>query len=223
MAPILARETQTAPCRGFERDLLDRWPCLSTDLDRLTYPAGCETRTVHQVTRTFWSSLHETGALLLCATASLWLGLVACRHDGSALPLSGTLWAHLKDERFGTVTSIGGLPLGVRDALQELFHSPSLDIAEPGAEFQAAGGPVRPGRRLVAAGCRAITASSITSAQGPVPPGASPCFTGRRAKPASSGAAPRRADWRGSATFSTLCCPGQSGVPSGRGSGIADE
>ena len=97
--------------------------------------------------------MHETGALLLCATASLCLGLVACRHDGSALPLSGTLWAHLKDERFGTVTSIGGLPLGVRDALQELFHSPSLDIAEPGAEFQAAGGHVRPGRRLVAAGC----------------------------------------------------------------------
>jgi hypothetical protein len=153
MVPILRRETQTAPCRGFERDLLDRWACLSTDLDRLTYTAGCETRTVHQVTRTFWSSLHETGALLLCAITSLWLGLVACRHDGSALPLSGTLWAHLKDERFGTVTSTGGLPLGVRDALQELFHSPSLDIAEPGAEFQAAGGPVRPGRRLVAAGC----------------------------------------------------------------------
>ena len=54
------------------------------------------------------------------------------------------------------VTSIRGLPLGVRDALQELFGSPSLDIAEPGEPFQgtdAAGSPKRPARRLVAAGC----------------------------------------------------------------------
>ena len=54
------------------------------------------------------------------------------------------------------VTSIRGLPLGVRDALQELFGSPSLDIAEPGEPFQgtdAAASPKRPGRRLVAAGC----------------------------------------------------------------------
>lgn len=105
------------------------------------------------MTRTFWSSLPETAPLLLCATASLWLTVVACNHDASPLPLSGTLWAHLKDERFGTVTSIGGLPLGVRDALEELFHSPSLDIAEPGAEFQPARGPGGPTRRLVAAGC----------------------------------------------------------------------
>ena len=54
------------------------------------------------------------------------------------------------------VTSIWGLPHGVRDALQELFGSPSLDIAEPEGEFQATGAAAtlkRPSRRLIAAGC----------------------------------------------------------------------
>ena len=95
--------------------------------------------------------------LLLCIGACLWLGTVACNRADSPLPISGTLWAHLKDERFGTVTSIGGLSLGVADALRQLFRSSSLDIAEPGAEFQAtgtAGHSTRlPSRRLVAAGC----------------------------------------------------------------------
>ena len=62
----------------------------------------------------------------------------------------------MKDERFGIVTSIRGLPLGVRDELQTLFGSQSLDIAEPGAEFQATDvivNPRLPIRRLVAAGC----------------------------------------------------------------------
>jgi hypothetical protein len=83
------------------------------------------------------------------------LDVVAC-HQGTALPLPGTLRAHLEAERFDTVTSIGGLPAGVQDTLRRLFGSASLDIAEPGAEFQraadAAGGK-RPSRRLVAAGC----------------------------------------------------------------------
>ena len=51
-----------------------------------------------------------------------------------------------------------GLPLGVREALQTLFGSPSLDIAEPDAEFQATDvivNPKLPTRRLVAAGCSA--------------------------------------------------------------------
>lgn len=118
---------------------------------------GGVARAIHQVTRPFGYSLREADVLLPCVVTSLCLGVVACNHDAAALPISGTLWAHLKEERFGTVTSLGGLPLGVRDALQALFHSPSLDIAEPGAEFQAtdpaARNPVRPTRRLVAAGC----------------------------------------------------------------------
>ena len=70
--------------------------------------------------------------------------------------LPEALRAHLKDERFEIVTSIRGLPLGVRDGLQTLFGSQELDIAEPGAEFQATDvirNPKLPIRRLVAAGC----------------------------------------------------------------------
>jgi len=83
-------------------------------------------------------------------------GLVACNRGPSPLPLAGTLRAHLNAERFGPVTSSYGLPMGVRDALEELFGGPSLDMADPGAEFEgtgAAAGPRLPTRRLVAAGC----------------------------------------------------------------------
>ena len=51
-----------------------------------------------------------------------------------------------------------GLPLGVREELQTLFGTKTLDIAEPGAEFQATDvvvNPKLPRRRLVAAGCTA--------------------------------------------------------------------
>ena len=70
--------------------------------------------------------------------------------------LSGALRAHVQGERFQVVTSIRGLPLGVRDGLQMLFGSGALDIAEPGAEFQVTDvvvNPKLPIRRLVAAGC----------------------------------------------------------------------
>ena len=94
---------------------------------------------------------------LPCAVAvSLWSAVVAANQVASDAPLSATLRAHVKDERFGVVTSIRGLPLGVREALQTLFGSPSLDIAEPGADFQATDvvvNPRLPIRRLVAAGC----------------------------------------------------------------------
>jgi hypothetical protein len=92
----------------------------------------------------------------LCAIGvSLWAVVVA----GSQAPpaaLSGELRAQVKNERFGIVTSIRGLPLGVRDGLQMLFGTQALDIAEPGAEFQANGVVANsklPTRRLVAAGC----------------------------------------------------------------------
>lgn len=70
-------------------------------------------------------------------------------------PLPAALRAHVQNDRFEIVTSIRGLPLGVRDELQTLFGG-RLDIAEPGARFQAtevmstANLPIR---RLVAAGC----------------------------------------------------------------------
>jgi len=72
--------------------------------------------------------------------------------DGGAL--SGALRTHVQGERFDIVTSIRGLPLGVRDGLQRLFGNGALDIADPGGEFQVTdANPKLPLRRLVAAGC----------------------------------------------------------------------
>jgi hypothetical protein len=66
--------------------------------------------------------------------------------------LSGPLRAHVQDEQFAIVTAIRGLPLGVRDGLQTLFDSRSLDINDPGTEFKIVNSK-QPIRRLVAAGC----------------------------------------------------------------------
>jgi hypothetical protein len=62
----------------------------------------------------------------------------------------------VKAERFQIVTSVRGLPLGVRDELQALFGSDTLDIADPGAEIRMTAGivdPKRPTRRLTVAAC----------------------------------------------------------------------
>jgi hypothetical protein len=94
---------------------------------------------------------------LFCAIGvSLGAAVVAGKQAAPPVPLSEALRAHVKDDRFGIVTSIRGLPLGVRDGLQTLFGSKTLDIAEPGAEFQVTDAilnPKLPIRRLVAAGC----------------------------------------------------------------------
>jgi hypothetical protein len=87
---------------------------------------------------------------------SLWSAVIACGQAVAPAALPGALREQVKDGRFGIVTSIRGLPLGVRDGLQALFKSPTLDIAEPGAEFQVTDVIVNPNlpiRRLVAAGC----------------------------------------------------------------------
>ncbi len=94
---------------------------------------------------------------LFCAIGlSLWSAAVIGSQTAPSGALSETLRAHVKDDRFQIVTSIRGLPLGVRDALQMLFGSQTLDIAEPGAEFQVTdviGNKMLPIRRMVAAGC----------------------------------------------------------------------
>lgn len=92
---------------------------------------------------------------LLCALA---VTLSACSAAGSqateAGPLSASLRAGLQNERFQMVTSIRGLPLGVRDELQKLFGSQTLDIADPGAGLEPTGiANAPPARRLVAAAC----------------------------------------------------------------------
>ena len=81
---------------------------------------------------------------------------MAASQAAAPVVMPGALHAHVKDERFEIVTSIRGLPLGVREGLQTLFGSRTLDIAEPGAPFQVTDVIVDaslPIRRLVAAGC----------------------------------------------------------------------
>jgi hypothetical protein len=101
--------------------------------------------------------MRNTRLLFLCVISmSLWSAVVAGSQAGAPVALSSAIRDHVKDDRFGIVTSIRGLPLGVRDGLQTLFGSQTLDIAEPGAEFQVTDvivDPKLPIRRLVAAGC----------------------------------------------------------------------
>ena len=92
-----------------------------------------------------------------CAVVvGFWSAVVAGSQAPPPVALSSELRAHVQDERFQIVTSIRGLPLGVRSGLQTLFESPDLDIAEPGGEFQVSGAVVNrnlPIRRMVVAGC----------------------------------------------------------------------
>jgi hypothetical protein len=99
-------------------------------------------------------------ARLLCVIGvGLWSAVVAGSQAAPSGALSEGLRAHVKNDRFQVVTSIRGLPLGVRDELQTLFGTSGLDIAEPGAEFQATDvvstPKLLPIRRLVAAACSA--------------------------------------------------------------------
>ena len=82
----------------------------------------------------------------------------AVSQSASSGALSPALRTHLQAERFQIVTSVRGLPLGVRERMQQLFGSTSLDIADPGADFQRTeprAGSSLPTRRMVAAGCSA--------------------------------------------------------------------
>ena len=82
--------------------------------------------------------------------------IVAGMLAAAPVRLPEKLQAHVTAERFEIVTSIRGLPLGVRDELQTMFGTMSLDIAEPGARFQVTDvvvDPKLPRRRLIAAGC----------------------------------------------------------------------
>jgi hypothetical protein len=93
---------------------------------------------------------------LFCAIGVSLLSVVVIGNQTAPTnALSDALRAHMKDERFQIVTAVRGLPLGVRDGLQRLFGSQTLDIAEPGAEYQSTDviGSELPIRRLVAAGC----------------------------------------------------------------------
>ena len=99
----------------------------------------------------------DRGRLILSGLI-VWSAVTVASQVVVPAALSSRLRAHVKAERFEIVTSITGLPLGVRDGLQTLFGSQTLDIAASGAEFQETDvvGPSKlPIRRLVAAGCAA--------------------------------------------------------------------
>jgi hypothetical protein len=95
--------------------------------------------------------------ILLCAIAiSVSPTIAGGIQAPAANVLPAPLRAHFSEERLGAVTSVRGLPLGVRDELQTLFKTPSLEIAEPGAAFRATDvvlDPNLPIRRLVLAAC----------------------------------------------------------------------
>ena len=76
----------------------------------------------------------------------------------SATVIADALRTHLRGERFSPLTTVAALPAGLRQALSELFNAPTLDMADPGAPFQATDvmvTPRLPARRLIAAGCSA--------------------------------------------------------------------
>jgi hypothetical protein len=94
---------------------------------------------------------------LLCAVAMSLSPLIAPGiQPPAANALPASLRDHVNNDRFQVVTSLRGLPLGVRDGLQALFRSSFLDIAEPGAAFRATdvvNDPKLSTRRLVHAAC----------------------------------------------------------------------
>jgi len=96
---------------------------------------------------------------LVCAIGVILSSVVLAGNQAAApAALPNELRAQVQNGTFGLVTSVRGLPLGVRDAMQALFGTGGLEIAEPGAEFQQTDVITTPGlylRRMVAAGCTA--------------------------------------------------------------------
>lgn len=92
------------------------------------------------------------GAIALSLTSIVELGA----QTPAPTALSGPLRSHLTGERFQVVTSIRGMPLGVRDALQELFGGQLLEMASAGtnsAGNSTLADPSLPIPRLLLAGC----------------------------------------------------------------------
>ena len=96
----------------------------------------------------------RTLAATLCAAASAAGAQAAAQAPAGGL--TPALRAHVQNGRFDVVSTIRGLPLGVRGELQTLFGGRAWDMAEPGEPFQgssATADTTLPSRRLVAAGC----------------------------------------------------------------------
>ena len=93
--------------------------------------------------------------LWLCVIGvSLWSAVAGAGQATGPLPAA--LRTRLQNAKFGVVTSVRGFPLTVREQLEKMWNSGTLDIAEPGAEFRKAGAPASsqlPLRRMIAGGC----------------------------------------------------------------------
>ncbi len=91
--------------------------------------------------------------------AAVAAALIATTAWGQAVippTVASALQPHVRGERLQPVTSVRGLPLGVREELQRLFGSSATALADPGAPFQATDvvtDPSLPARRLILAGC----------------------------------------------------------------------
>jgi len=93
--------------------------------------------------------------VLAAVLAIAWTVALASGSQAPGETLPVALRTHLQAEQFQIVTGVRGFPLGVRDKLQELFGSGTLDIANPGEPFQRTPAPNAslPLRRLAVAGC----------------------------------------------------------------------
>jgi hypothetical protein len=95
--------------------------------------------------------------LFICAAAACLCPVVVAGAQSAptSVRMSADLQAHVKSDRFQVVTSVRGLPLGVRDAMRMLWGSQTVDIADPDGEFRA-GEATTTGastRRMAVAGC----------------------------------------------------------------------
>jgi hypothetical protein len=100
--------------------------------------------------------------IALALAGTFGLAFLNAKADSQTTPpataIGGTLLTHLRGERFSPLTTVTALPASVREALRELFGGTTLEMADPGAPFQATDvmmTPRLPSRRLVAAGCSA--------------------------------------------------------------------
>ena len=92
--------------------------------------------------------------LIAIIVVSLW-GATPSAAQAPTAGLPRELRARVQEGRFDAVSSIRGLPLGVRAELQHLFGAATLEISESNGASPATGEipAARLPRRLVAAGC----------------------------------------------------------------------
>jgi hypothetical protein len=99
----------------------------------------------------------ERVALVACLVL-VSLSLISSQSAEQPTVLSELLRTHLRGEQFVAVTAVAGLPNGIREGLRRLFGRSTLELAEPGAEFQVTDVIMKPNlpiRRLISAGCSA--------------------------------------------------------------------